>query len=237
MNPADTVIRLPPMDIAAQLQQVRSFLQEARYKQAIRILNETLIIATSLEEQLLTLAYRVFAYALWRQQDLALADANQAIRSVCAELPPVWEIDWEHEKKHDVGHLTFLGTLFNLRGVLYRAGQKHERAVEDFSTAILMTSTPALNQLNYLHRACALLSLKECLPRAQNDLELALQINRTETLAWFQLQDIPNGVFTIKEQALYFCGLDQSVEIDPRYFTLTLNALTPECLTFYRCYF
>lgn len=234
MNPRETVIRVSHTDIPTQLRQVTAFLQDARYKQAIRVLNDAVASATSLDEQLLILAYRAFAYTLWRRLDHALNDVNQAIQSVTGDLPPLWEIDWNHEKKQDIGHLTFLGTLFNLRGILYRTHKEPERAVEDFTAALLMTSAHPLLQVNFLHRACTLIAMGECLTRAQTDLEQALTINRASTLEWFNLNDMPNGEFIIKDKHIYFSGSGKSIGVDSRYLELATEWLTPDLFTFYQ---
>ncbi|PKL74427.1 MAG: hypothetical protein CVV27_20545 [Candidatus Melainabacteria bacterium HGW-Melainabacteria-1] len=208
-----------------QLQQARDLLQQARYKQAIRALDDLLQGPQSLLDRLQIQAERALAHALWKKPETAIDEASAILAAVRADIPDLMqaEIDWEHEKAQDVGHLTFLADIYQLRGCLVLLRHDPRRAVEDLSLSIYMTSEEALNALNYLQRACALIELQDCLDRALADLELAWALNPELVRNWLNLPEA--GQFGLGAKGLVFRQDQTEINLSPDKARLRMNRL------------
>lgn len=163
--------------IREQLEKARNFIVQARYRQAISVLNETLGSGLSLFEQLQALGCRGYAYALWHKPLEAGDDLTRLLKLVQADVQDLAtaEIDWEKERAQDTGYLAFLAGIYHLRGILRRAQQRLPEAIEDLTLSIYMSSDPELLGISYFHRGCSLIQLGECPERALLDLQTAWQ--------------------------------------------------------------
>lgn len=171
-------VHVSDAQLQPQLKHAVELFQDARYKQAVRILDELLKAPTNLVDRLHILAHRALAHALWKKPELAIDDATRILTTVQADIEVLisYEIDWEYEKAQDIGHLAFLADIYQLRGVLWLLRQNPRRGVEDLSLSILMTGIESHNALNYLQRAVALIELQDCLDRALADLRLVWEL-------------------------------------------------------------
>ncbi len=207
MEARGSTVHISGADLQQALEAARELLRQARYKQALRSLDDLLAGPVALVDRLQILAHRALAQALWKKPEPAIEDATQILVSVRADTDDLSqvEIDWDYEKSQDVGHLGFLADIYQLRGVLYLLRHHPRRAAEDQSLSIFMTADEALNALNYLQRAAALIELNECLDRACQDLELAWQLDAKLVSEWLHLpaagswELTPKGVRFIHE--------------------------------------
>lgn len=189
MDSRASTVHISGPDLQERLDAARELLRQARYKQALRSLDDLLNVPVTLVDRLQIQAHRALGYALWKKPEQAIEDASQILVSVRADIDDLSNatIDWDYEKSQDVGHLGFLADVYQLRGVLFQLRHHARRAVEDLSLSMFMTADEALNALNYLQRAAALIELEECLDRACADLELAWKLNPTLVSDWLNL--------------------------------------------------
>lgn len=197
--------------IQKQLKKARDFIAQARYRQAVGILNELLHSGLSLFEQLQVLGTRGYAYALWRKPLEAGDDLTRLLKLVQAEVQDLAsaDIDWEKERAQDTGYLAFLAAIYHLRGILRRAQQHLPEAIEDLTLSIYMSSDPDLLGISYFHRGCSLIQLGECPERALLDLQTAWESHASLLRHWL---NIPASVFEpvwqIEKNSLYL-GTDR----------------------------
>jgi len=226
----ETLVHVSDAALQTQLSQARKMLQEARYKQAVSLLDTILEQPLSLMDRLQCLAQRTLAQALWKKTDAAIENASTLLNTVRADTDDLQlaEIDWDLEKSQDLGHLTFLAAVFQLRGLLFRIRQEPRRAVEDFTLAIYMGSEPESLLLNHLHRAAALIELGDCLERALADLEW-IQGQRSELLTtWLHLP--AEGRFSLRDGKLQYQALQREVTLSADKLRLKIKQLSPTWL-------
>lgn len=226
-----TVIRISDPELETLRVQALHFLREARYKQALAVLEKMLDSgALSLVERLYILAQRALALALWRQYEAAIDEASQILALVRAEVDDLvaGTIDWEYERAQDVGHLRFLSDVFQFRGLLYQWLNNLPRAVEDLTLSIYMHQ----NGVNHLMRAWALLEDQECLGQAQQDLQQALQLEPALLASCLGLAGAPvsEGVFELQEQGVVFVTPEQRVAVDPQHLRRQFTEMGPQWL-------
>lgn len=210
---SETLIYVSNPELDQRFAQGLQFLQQARYKQAVRILEQLLQESLSLIDRLHVLAQRALAQALWKKLEAAIADASEILAAVAADTHHLCEveIDWEYEQSQDVGHLAFLGEVYQLRGLLYRLLGDPRRAVEDLSLALYMN--PQIGPQLYLHRGCALIEVNDCLERACADLNLALEAEPEVVQAYFRLPH-ESGRFELHEGQVRFQGQSRDVVLN-----------------------
>jgi tetratricopeptide (TPR) repeat protein len=162
---------------------------QARFRQAIQILNQALSSNLSLVEQIQFLGCRAYAHSLWRKPEEAIEDASRLLSLIQAEVIDLCfaEIDWEYERTQDTGYLAFLAAIYNLRGTLRRSLKLLPEAVEDLTLALLMSKDPQTQGVSLLQRAFCLLQLGECQERALVDLSEAWQSYPEPMAAIFKL--------------------------------------------------
>lgn len=213
--------------VRPKLEQAAGLLQDARYKQAIRILDELLAGPVALVDRLQILARRALAHALWKKPELAIDDATAILNGVQADIEVLIdsEIDWEYEKAQDIGHLAFLADVYQLRGVLWLLRHNPQRAVEDLTLSIYMTSREQDNLLNYLQRALALIELQDCLGRAIEDLGLAWHLQQTLVQEWLHLPE--SGEFVMGSKGVAFRHEGGEIQINPDKARLRINRIGP----------
>lgn len=220
---SETLIYVASPELDNRFEQALSYLQEARYKQAVNILNNLLQESLSLIDRLHVLAQRALAYALWKKWEAAVDDASMILSSVSADTEHLSqiEIDWEYEKNQDIGHLSFLAEVYQLRGVVHRLCKEPRRAVEDFSLSLYMNSEQ--NPLIYLHRASALIELNECLERAFEDLEFAFQSEEERVREYFHFPRESSGHFQLEHGEISFQAGKRKIALTPDKVTLKKN--------------
>ena len=227
---SETIIHVSSPVLDKKIQEARAYLEQARYKQAIRLFEDILTHQMSLIETLRVRAELAFAYALWRKAENAIDEASQILAAVRADTSdlPFSEIDWEYEKSEDIGHLAFLADVFQLRGTLFRVRRNARRAVEDLTLSIYMTREDARNMLNYLHRAAALIELGDCLERALADLEHVRKTSPDVLCAYFSWDEC-QGHFELEEQHIVFVQDDERRQkIAPSDVKLKARRVQPE---------
>ena len=159
-------------DIRQAFDQIGQFLEQARYRQAMGILNDLLAGGLSLREQVHVLGCKGYIHALWRKPVEAIDDFSRLLRLVQADIKDLNfdQIDWALERDQDTGYLHFLAVVYYLRGTVRRAQQHFREAVEDLSLSLYMHSQAELQGLSHLHRAACLIQLQECPEQALHDL-------------------------------------------------------------------
>ena len=204
MPMSETLIHVSNPELDGRFEQALNYLQGARYKQAVNILNSLLQESLSLVDRLHVLAQRALAYALWKKWEAAIEDASVILASVSADTEHLSdiEIDWEYEKTQDVGHLSFLAEVYQLRGLLQRMCKDPRRAVEDFSLSLYMSLDP--DPIVHMHRACALIELNDCLERARDDLNLSFQTEEQAVREYFHLPREGSGDFELDQGRVCF---------------------------------
>lgn len=225
---SETVIQISNEELEPLVEQARNYLEQARYKQAIRQLDQILEHNLNLIQQLQLRAQRALAYALWRKAEPAIEEASAILSSLRVDTHelPLEDIDWEYEKAEDVGHLSFLADIFQLRGTLYRVRRNARRAVEDLTLSIYMTREQARNSVNYLHRAAALIEMGECLERALADLEKVRETQPDLICAYFEWEDC-NGRFILHENQIVFAAEDTEHKLSPDRVKLRARRIDP----------
>jgi len=229
-----TVIQVADPSLEEKLLQARLFLQQARYKQAARLLDSVLDQQfMSLVDHLHTLAQRALANALWKKTDRAINDASQILNAVRADIDDLIhsEIDWDYEKSEDIGHLRFLADVFQMRGILHRLQKDQRRAVEDLTISIYMTRQGQDNQLSHLLRAAALIELEDCLEQALADLQHVWLENQTLVREWFDLPE--HGEFSLLERGVCYHSDTIQIYFKPEKVRLRLNRVTPQWFRIY----
>ncbi|HEY9842854.1 MAG TPA: hypothetical protein V6D23_20475 [Candidatus Obscuribacterales bacterium] len=213
--------------LQTQLEQARLLLQQARYKQAVRMLDEILEQPVALVDRLQFLARRALAYALWKKPEEAIDEASGILAQVRADTEDLinLEIDWEYEKSQDVGHLAFLADVYQLRGVLWLLRHNPRRAVEDLSLSAFMTADESQNALNYLQRAIALIELQDCFERALEDLRLAWGLDASLVQGWLHLPVA--GQFAHEPKGLCFRHETGEIFLTPEKTRPRMNRLGP----------
>jgi hypothetical protein len=178
-------------DIRHGFDQIRQFLEQARYRQAIGVLNELLASGLSLREQLNVLGCKGYVHALWRKPVEAIDDFSRLLRLVQAEIKDLRldQIDWAHERAEDTGYLHFLAVVYYLRGTVRRAQQHFREAVEDLSLSLYMHAQPELQGLTHLHRAACLIQLEECPEQALRDLQAGCALTPVKARALLGLPE------------------------------------------------
>ena len=224
-----TLLHVSVPALREQLEQARELLEQARYRQALRALDAVLVHALPIVDQLHVLAQRALAQALWKKPEAAIEDASRILATVRADVEDLIhpEIDWDYEKAQDIGHLRFLGAVFQLRGMLYRLRQSPRRAVEDLTLSIYMTQPDSDNQRSYLERAGALIELNECLERALLDLELAHGINPNQVQSQWQLPS-PTGHFQLDKGKISFVWDEGQIQLTADKVRLRLNKVSAD---------
>ena len=224
-------VKVSSLSLQEQLIQAHKLLADARYKQAIRLYDAALQQASALIDRLHIQAERAYAHALWKKPEDAIEDASAVLWAVQADTPnlSLTEIDWEHERAEDIGHLAFLADVYQLRGVMFLVRQAPRRAVEDFSVSILMSRDDSDNTLNYLFRAIALIELDDCLERALHDLQIATARLPNLSKEWFHL---PAGGQFLLEQKVLFQTPDKSITLTPEKVRLKINRLQADWFRF-----
>lgn len=205
-------VQVSSVPLRQQLEQARQLLQDARYKQAIRLLDSALQSASLLVDRLQIQAQRALAQALWKKPEAAIEDASAILLAVQADTPHLsaLEIDWDYERSQDIGHLGFLAEIYQLRGLMFLLRQAPKRAVEDLSLSLFMTAAEKDKNLNYLQRAIALIEMNDCLERALEDLKLVWQSNPALLQEWFHLPE--QGSFELQEQ-LFFVHAEGRIKL------------------------
>ncbi len=158
-------------------QKAAELIGQARYKQAVQVLNQALASGISLAEQIQFLGYRAYAHTLWRKPEAAIEDATRLLTLIQAEVSDLCfeDIDWAYEREQDTGYLSFLAAIYNLRGTLRRVQKDLPAAIEDLTLALFMSEDPYLQGLSLFQRGFCLLQLGECQERALSDLSEAWQ--------------------------------------------------------------
>lgn len=223
----EATVHISDTQLRPQLKHALELIQEARYKQAIRILDDLLKAPFSLMERLQILAHRALAHALWKKTEHAIDDATRILTSVQADIETLgsYEIDWEYERAEDVGHLAFLAEVYQLRGALWLLRQNPRRGVEDLSLSLFMTVDEAAKASNYLQRAIALIELQDCLERALEDLRLVAGIQPNLTQESFHLPQ--EGEFALGPKGISFRHPDGEIFLTPEKVRPRINRLSP----------
>jgi len=223
----EATIHISDNQLRPQLEHALQLMQEARYKQAIRILDDLLKAPFSLLERLQILAHRALAHALWKKPELAIDDATRILSSVQADIETLgsYEIDWEYERGEDVGHLAFLADIYQLRGALWLLRQNPRRGVEDLSLSIYMTVDEAANALNYLQRAIGLIELQDCLERALEDLRLLVGLSPELARESFHLP--ADGEFALGPKGISFRHSGGEIVLTPEKVRPRINRVGP----------
>lgn len=211
----EATVQLSDSQLQPQLEQSLKWLRQARYKQAVRSLDDALRLPSGLVQRLQILAYRALTHALWKKPELAIDDATHILTTVQADTDMLFghEIDWEHEKAQDTGYLAFLADVYQLRGSLWLLRQNPRRSVEDLSLSIFMTAGEADNALNYLQRATALIELQDCFERALEDLRLSQQLAPQLVQESFHLPK--SGEFFLAAKGIGFRQGDREIWLTP----------------------
>lgn len=222
----EATVHISDTQLRPQLEHALELIQEARYKQAIRILDDLLKAPFSLMERLQILAHRALAHALWKKPEHAIDDATRILSSVQADIETLgsYEIDWEYERAEDVGHLAFLAEVYQLRGALWLLRQNPRRGVEDLSLSLFMTVDEAAKASNYLQRAIALIELQDCLERALEDLRLVAGIQPNLTQESFHLPH--EGEFVLGPKGISFRHSDGEIFLTPEKVRPRINRLS-----------
>ncbi len=210
-----TTIQVSTQDLQHKLDQASAYLEQARYRQAARLLSDLLQKEPlSLVDQLYVLAQRALAHALWKKPEEAIEDASQILAVVKADVNDLpYDMDWEYEKAQDIGHLRFLADVLQLRGTLFRVMKAPRRAVEDLTLSAYMTHLEDDNLLNYILRAGSLIELGDCLEKAQSDLNTVLEHNPTLFYQWFDLPEVEGAQVEKQEKRLYFVSADHRIAL------------------------
>lgn len=189
-------------------QKAAELIAQARYKQAVQVLNQALSGGLSLAEQIQFLGYRAYAHTLWRKPEAAIEDATRLLKLIQAEVADLCfeDIDWEYERQQDTGYLSFLAAIYNLRGTLRRVQHDLPAAVEDLTLSLMMSADPHTQGLSLFQRAFCLLQLGECQERALADLQEAWQAY-PKALATFL------GLPSPEIQELHFQLLEKGLQI------------------------
>lgn len=226
-----STIKVSSLSLQEQLTQAHKLLSDARYKQAIRLYGAALQQASALIDRLHIQAERAYAHALWKKPEDAIEDASAVLWAVQADTSnlSLTEIDWEHERAQDIGHLAFLADVYQLRGVMFLLRQAPRRTVEDMSLSAFMTRDDADNTLNYLFRAMALIELDDCLERALQDLQIASERLPNLAKEWFHL---PAGGQFILEHKIVFQTPEKSITLTPEKVRLKINRLQADWFRF-----
>lgn len=212
-----TTIQVSTEDLQHKLNQASAYLEQARYRQAVRLLSDLLQKEPlSLIDQLYVLAQRALAHALWKKPEEAIDDASQILAVVKADVNDLpYDMDWEYEKAQDIGHLSFLADVLQLRGTLFRVMKAPRRAVEDLTLSAYMTHHAPDNPLNILLRAGGLIELGECLEKAQADLNEILLASPALFYQWFDLPEAAEAHIEKEGKRLYFCSRDHRIALKP----------------------
>lgn len=229
MRAHETIIHVSEETLQAQFKQAHVLLQDLRYKQAVSLLDTLLEHPLSLLDRLQVLAQRTLAQALWKKAEAAIENASVILASVQADVEDLaWhEIDWEHEKSEDIGYLSFLAGIFQLRGLLFRLRKDSRRAVEDLTLSLYMGSDPELQALNHLHRAAALIELEDCLEQALHDLQ-QVQLQRPELLKeWLHLPE--EGKLALEKNRICYTAAQRDLMLTPDKVRFKAHQLAPEC--------
>lgn len=215
----------------------QDFIQQARYRQAIALLNQTLAAGLTLMEQLRCLSFRGYAYSLWKKPSDAIDDISRLLKLVKAEVNDLTahEIDWDLEIAEDTGYLTFLSALYHLRGTLRRVQERFPEAVEDLTLSLYMTRDPEFQAMAFLQRGCALIQLKECTDRALLDLNQAYQLSPQSVRDFLHIPEkIQTPDFYLKSHALWVKDAQNEAETFKIGLALKLSDIKEEILLFSR---
>ncbi|MBF2055569.1 MAG: hypothetical protein IGS03_19125 [Candidatus Sericytochromatia bacterium] len=225
----ETIVHLSDDVLQAQFRQARALLQGLRYKQAVSLMDTLLDQPLGLRDRLQLMAQRALAQALWKKAEAAIENASVILATVQADIDDLaWqEIDWEHEKREDIGHLSFLAGVFQLRGLLHRLRKDARRAVEDLSLSLFMGSDPELLALNQLHRAAALIELNDCLEQALSDLQQVQQSQPELLKTWLNLPE--EGLLQLRKNQICCTAQQRELHLSADKVRLKPKQLVPEC--------
>lgn len=232
--PKEPLVQVSTDNLTQKFEQAQHFLEQARYKQAVRVLTQALEEGTPLIETLLLLAQRALVYHYWKKYPEALQDATQLLALINADTRRLQklDVDWEKERQEDQGYLSFLSQVYLLRGLSHRACEYHTRAVEDLSVALW--ADPTFEAEARLQRACALIELGECLDKAVEDLNCALQLNQEWVIQHFKLGTYNQGAFMRDDNTVRFeTHKGQLKKLPPKMVTFGLKTIPKERFGFH----